>query len=189
MRSITPSRERGVALVETGIVLPLLLMLAIGLAEIGFLVIDQMAIANAAREGARVGAAAGKYTEGSITADTLILRSVEQAACNMEHGRLLSVTIYRADDDGELPSNPSLINVYTAPVSGNLNCSAAGTTSLSCDNGCPWTPSSRRNVDPFDDLGVLVEFEHHPVTGIFPFHSPFTLTDSAVMRIEPNTRG
>ena len=46
-------------LLETAIVIPMLLMLAIGLAEVGFLVIDQMAVANAAREGARVGAAAG----------------------------------------------------------------------------------------------------------------------------------
>ena len=40
----------------------MLLMLAIGLAEVGFLVTDQMAVANAAREGARVGAAAARFT-------------------------------------------------------------------------------------------------------------------------------
>lgn len=182
--------ERGAALFETAIVLPVLLMLAVGLAEVGFLVIDQMAIANAAREGARVGAAAGQYVDSgnpSITADTLILRSVEQAACNLEHGGLISVTIYKSDANGDLPGDTTKINRYEP--SGNLNCTAAGSTSLACDGACNWTPPSRSNVDPFDDVGVLVEFDHEPITGIFPFTSTISLSDRAVMRIEPNTRG
>ena len=61
-RDRSDSRSQGgVTLLETAIVIPMLLMLAIGLAEVGFLVIDHMAVANAAREGARVGAAAGPY--------------------------------------------------------------------------------------------------------------------------------
>ncbi|MCO6501699.1 MAG: pilus assembly protein [Acidimicrobiales bacterium] len=192
MRRLRRSEDKGTALLESALVLPFLIFLAIGLAEIGFLVIDQMAISNAAREGARVGSAAGKYVDTvdpSINADTLILRSVEQAACNLEHGSLKTVTIYRADSAGDLPADPNLINIYEVPTSGNLNCTAAGSTALTCDNGCPWAPASRRNLDPFDDVGVLVEFDHDPITGIFPFTGPVALSDRAVMRIEPNTRG
>jgi hypothetical protein len=165
-------------------------MVAIGLAEVGFLVIDHMAVSNAAREGARVGAAAGPYDAGAIDADTLVLRSVEQAVCHIEHGQVKKVTIYMADADGNLPTNTALLNEYVPPASGTLNCSAAGVTTLTCANGCPWTPPSRDNTPPdLEDLGVMVEFEHQPVIGFFPFTGTMNLSDRAVMRIEPNTRG
>jgi hypothetical protein len=182
--------ERGATLLETAIVIPMLIWLAIGMAEVAFLIIDHMAVANAAREGARVGAAAGPYDPvGPIDADTLILRSVEQAVCHIENGKLERVLIYLAGPDGELPSDIDFINVYDAPVSGVLNCTAAGVTTLTC-NTCPWTPASRDNVPPsLDNLGVQVEFEHTPVLGLFPFTGTMDLADKAVMRVEPNTRG
>jgi hypothetical protein len=185
---LTDRSERGATLLETALVLPMLLLLAIGLAEVAMLVIDEMAVANAAREGARVGSAAGRYTQGSIDADTLILRSVEQAACHIEHGQLLGVTVFEADAAGNLPADPNKINYYEP--SGALNCNAAGVTSLTCQNGCPWVPASRNDKLPTPaNLGVMVEYEHNPVTGLFPFPSTLTLSDRAVMRIEPNTRG
>jgi len=179
--------QRGATLLETAIVIPMLLMLAVGLAEVGFLVIDHMAVANAAREGARVGAAAGTYVNGPITADTLILRSVEQAVCDIENGRVLQVSIYAADDDGDFLD--ARINVYVPPVSGVLNCTSAGSTSFSCIS-CPWPPASRDISPPvLDDIGVLVTFEHTPIIGFFPFTGTFNVSDRAVMRLEPNTRG
>jgi Flp pilus assembly protein TadG len=188
-KSRRSASDRGATLLETAIVLPMLIMIAIGMAEVGFLVTDHMAVANAAREGARVGAAAGQYTSGSITADTLILRSVEQAVCQVENGEVTFVTIYKAGIDGAVPTNVALRNVYRAPVSGILNCSATGTTTFVCVS-CPWTPASRDNLLPVvDDVGVLVEFRHDPVVGFFPFTTSINVSDRAVMRIEPNTRG
>jgi hypothetical protein len=183
--------QRGATLLETAIVIPMLLMLAIGLAEVGFLVIDHMAVANAAREGARVGAAAGPYNDipTSIDADDLILRSVEQAVCDIENGRVTRVSIYLSDADGGF-ANLGKINRYIPPVSGILNCSTSGSTAFSCSNGCPWAPTARDNVPPsLDDIGVMVEFEHNPILGIFPFTGTLGVSDRAVMRIEPNTRG
>lgn len=182
--------QGGATLLETAIMIPLLLMLAIGLAEVGFLVIDHMAVANAAREGARVGAAAGPYEDasGPDDADTLILRSVEQALCHIENGRATRVLIYLADADGGF-ADPGKVNTYDAPASGVLNCTAAGSTSFQC-GGCPWAPAGRDNKPPtLDDIGVLVEFEHNPILGFFPFSGTLDLSDRAVMRIEPDTRG
>lgn len=181
--------QRGATLLETAIVIPMLLMLAIGLAEVGFLVIDHMAVANAAREGARVGAAAGPWVSAPLDADDLILRSVEQALCDIESGRVTQVSIYLADADGGF-ANLGKINTYDPPLSGVLNCSALGFTAFTCSNGCPWVPVGRDNVPPdLDDVGVLVEFEHDPILGLFPFSGTLSLSDRAVMRIEPNTRG
>ena len=197
MKSIRKTRgpksegDRGATLLETAIVLPMLIMLALGMAEIGFLVIDHMAVSNAAREGARVGAAAGQYNDGVNTADTLILRSVEQAVCQLENGEVTFVTIYRANGaDGQVPGNAALKNIYAAPSDGVLNCSATGATTFTCINSCAWAPALRDNTLPgLDDLGVFVQFRHDPVAGLFPFTGPMNVSDKAVMRIEPNTRG
>ena len=185
-----PRDERGVTLLETAIVLPMLLMLAIGLAEVGFLVIDQMAVANAAREGARVGAAAGRYEDvtGTINADDLILRSVEQALCHLENGRAERVKIYLADADGGF-ANMGLINEYVLPPATPLNCTSTGSTAFVCF-ACPWDPTTRDITPPtLDDIGVEIEYKHRPILGFFPFTSILDLSDRAVMRIEPATRG
>ena len=183
--------QRGVTLLETAIVIPILLMLAIGLAEVGFLVIDQMAVSNAAREGARVGAAAARYDDGPITADTLILRSVEQALCHLDNGRPERVLIYPADADGGF-ANPGMINEYRLPPAASLNCTSTGVSSFVCAGTCPgpWIPKTRDNVPPdLVDVGVRIDYNHTPILGFFPFDGVIDLSDRAVMRIEPDTRG
>jgi Flp pilus assembly protein TadG len=47
--------ERGTALVEATLVLPVLLVLFLGIVEVGFLLLAHVQVANAAREGARQG--------------------------------------------------------------------------------------------------------------------------------------
>jgi TadE-like protein len=178
--------EKGASLVEASILLPLLILLAVGLSEVGFLVVDYLTVSNSAREGARTGAAAANFndTATGTDADDLILAAVEESACNLNFGDLEEVRIYKADAAGD-PITGS-INIYSP--TGALACDNAA-TNLGCDNGCPWAPSSRDRVPPtFDDLGVEVIFSHTDVTGIFPFPT-VNWTESAVMQIEPDTRG
>lgn len=173
-------RDRGASLVEVGLILPVLLLLAIGLSEIGFLVIDYLTVSNAAREGARTGAAAADIP----TADALVLDAVEEAACNLRFGDLETVTIFKADGAGD--PIVGAINEYSP--GGALACDAPG-HALSCDNGCPWTAASRDRVPPgLDVLGVEVTFTHNSVTGIFPFPT-VDWGETAVMQIEPDTKG
>lgn len=177
-------KERGASLVEVGLLLPLLLSLAIGLAEVSFLVVDYLTVSNAAREGARTGGAAANFNQGGIDADDLILAAVEESACNLTFGDLEEVRIFKADVNGD-PIAGS-INVYSP--TGAPACDSA-VTNLGCDNGCPWAPSSRDRVPPtFDVLGVEVTFSHADVTGLFPFPT-FNWKETAVMQIEPDTRG
>jgi hypothetical protein len=181
MRSL---RERGASLVEVGIILPILILLAIGLSEIGFLVVDYLTVTNAAREGARTGAAAADFNLGGVDADDLILESVEEAACNLRFGDLEKVVIFKADGVGD-PITGS-INEYSP--TGSLDCDSSS-NALGCDNGCPWAPPGRDRVPPtLDVLGVEVTFSHTSVTGLFPFPT-VDWTETAVMQIEPDTRG
>ena len=179
------ARDRGASLVEVGLILPILILLAIGLSEIGFLVVDYLTVTNAAREGARTGSAAANFDQGGVDADDLILEAVEEAACNLRFGDLEKVRIFLADGLGEPISGA--INEYS-PGGGGLICDSPS-TGLSCDNGCPWLASNRDRVPPdLDVLGVEVTFSHTSVTGLFPFPG-VDWTETAVMQIEPDTRG
>ncbi len=50
-----PAIERGNSVVETALVLPALLILFLGIVEVGFLLLSHVQVANATREGARIG--------------------------------------------------------------------------------------------------------------------------------------
>jgi len=63
-------------ILQIAVYLAILILLAIGLSEVTFLVVDYLTVTNAAREGARVGAAAADYDAGSIDADDLILNRI-----------------------------------------------------------------------------------------------------------------
>lgn len=180
--------DKGATLVEVGIVMPILLLLAVGLSEVGFLMIDHITAANAARSGARTGAAAAD----SAGADDAILEVVEEDACNLRYGDLVKVTIYEADPvDGSMPDpiTSDLVNTYVP--SGPLQCDAIG-HALVCAGppfSCNWDPTTDRdNVPPgFDAIGIEVEFSHTTVTGLFGIFTG-TWADSAVMQLEPDTR-
>lgn len=180
--------DRGASLVEVGLVLPLLIILAIGLSEIGFLVIDYITVTNAARAGARTGAAAAD----SPTADSVILDVVEEAVCNLRFSNVESVTIFKAPADGTvptLPSNDANVWVNNGPLS-SLACDVAGSHGFSMGtNCCNWPSTSRNRIPPnFDTIGIEIVFSHSSVTGIFPFPT-VNWTEIAIMQIEPDTTG
>src|SRR5579859_7007147 len=55
MKRVNEKKQRGTALVEFAIVLPLLLLLVMGIVELGIGLYDKAVITNASREGARAG--------------------------------------------------------------------------------------------------------------------------------------
>jgi Flp pilus assembly protein TadG len=170
--------ERGATLVEATFLIPILLLLAIGLSEVGLTVIDWMAVSNASREGARVGAAAGS----NATSDDLILQVVGQASCAIDNGELTSVRIYKSDLNGDMVSNAE--NVYTL---NSLNC--ATKTASWTTNTFSWPPASRNDkIDNLDILAVEITFDHDSITGFLPLFDG-TWIDKATMRLEPDTRG
>jgi len=178
-------KDRGASLVEVGIVLPVLILLAIGLSEIGFLVIDYITVSNAARAGARTGSAAAN----DPMADDFVLNVVEEAVCNLRFSDIETVTIFKAPADGSVPTLPNLtVNVYRN--GGTLQCGNAGANGFVADtNCCNWKPIDRDRIPPdFDTIGVQIVFRHSSVTGLFPFPT-VDWTETAVMQIEPDTKG
>ncbi|MBN1139000.1 MAG: pilus assembly protein [Anaerolineae bacterium] len=100
-------RDRGQSLVEVALVLPLLVVLLAGLVEVVFFARNYLALLEATREGARIGArGAANYDNGEI--DTLVRQDLSRQGIDLATG-LVDVIIVRAD-----VGPGRVINSYTA---------------------------------------------------------------------------
>lgn len=169
----TTKRERGASVIEMAFIAPLLIILAIGAAELGFAFIDWFDVSAATREGARVGAAAGD----DAAADTLVLAVVNEALTDLPYGEMTEVWIYDAAADGSIIDDINLTNKYEPDGVGGFNCT----------NTCPWSPAMRETNPNLDltRLGVKVFFRHDWVTGFFLWSGSADFQDETVMRLEP----
>ena len=103
LRSLKVRRDEGQDLVEFAMILPVLLLLVLGIIELGFIVFAYDTIANAAREGARTGivpdatesdvrdAVLQRALALNVTADdvTVTLGSTVQVEVTYEHSLLI----------------------------------------------------------------------------------------------------
>jgi Flp pilus assembly protein TadG len=177
----TAARQGGQAMVEFAMMLPLLVVLAVGILEFGMLFKDHVGIHYAAREGARAGAAASR----NPNADCTILRAVSTTMQTMPYDDLQRVRIFRAADDGTCADSPCLEDVYYR----------AGSSST-CLEGwvvdrANWPPDGdpgRRNDPlPTDAIGVTVQFNHTFFLNFVPGTEVTTIAieDTAYNQIEP----
>ncbi len=86
MKARRVRKERGAALVEFAMVMPLLLLLVFGIMEVGWLFAQQVEVRNAAREGARIAAVSTPdITDSSYTGSpdgSFTYHDVVQRACD-----------------------------------------------------------------------------------------------------------
>ncbi len=181
------ARERGAVIVETLIVMPLLLLLVLGGVEVGMIVRDLQTAVAATRSAARVTSSAGD----SRLADYDAIASLQASLSELDPADVVKVTIFRAEGDGAMPaaceggSIDNYCNVYTgAEVFGMT---AADFPGASCAIGSPdhaWCPTSRETDlnDLPDWVGIRVVIRHRSIA---PFLGDRTLTETAVMRLEP----
>jgi hypothetical protein len=182
--------ERGVSLVEAAIALPLVLLLALGVTDFGFMFMDSLDVSGAAREGARVGSAVGDQAD----ADDYILGAVNEATAGLQNSTLRAIWIFKAGPHGEpvdkcvvddSPGYYSCVgttdntNIYDESGSllvGSWNADGRKST---IGSACPTNPGACP-----DRLGVRIVFSHDWVTGFFGLSDgPFT--EDAVFQIEP----
>ncbi|MCL6451435.1 MAG: pilus assembly protein [Acetobacteraceae bacterium] len=92
---------RGQAVVELALLLPVLLLVLLGIAEVGRLVAVDLALQHAAREGARLGATGASDAEitqrvldSAVLLDPALLTvSITPPEASREHGVALTVTV------------------------------------------------------------------------------------------------
>jgi Flp pilus assembly protein TadG len=185
--------ERGAAMVELGVMLMMLAILAFGIVEFGAAWNRKLQVETAARSGARVGSSLGN----TRLADYGLLQAVRSALNDIGLTNVDYVIVFKSTaSDGTIPtgcdsatptSQTGSCNVYTGAYVQNMN-QADFTGTVSCTGTSPdrfWCPVGRQNVQSIgaDYLGVKVRAKYVTITGIF--HSPFAVTASAIMRLEP----
>jgi Flp pilus assembly protein TadG len=173
------ARRQGQAMVEFAMMLPLLLILAVGILEFGMLFKDHVGIHYAAREGARAGAAASRNPD----ADCTNLRAVSTTMQTMPYNDLIRVRIFKANSNGGCDSSCAEDVYYRL-----------GSTS-SCFQGwvvdrANWPPNGnpgrRNNPEPTDALAVTVQFTHKFFFNFVPGAAgTIALEDTAYNQNEP----
>jgi Flp pilus assembly protein TadG len=183
--------ERGASLLEAALVAPLLILLAFGAAEFGFVFLDFLNVSSAAREGARVGSAVGD----AFDADLLILGAIAEATADLDNSTVEAIWIFEANANGDpidncvVDSSPDFYTCAGVPLttniydgSGNLLIGSWNATGRTVTVGlnCPASPA-----DCPDRLGVRVVFTHQYITGFLAFPTgPFA--EDAVFQLEPD---
>jgi hypothetical protein len=193
--------ERGTALIEGAIMLPLFFFMVFGILEFGFAFKDYLTLANGTRDGARTASTAGNQGD----ADYLILQGIQEAMSAMDENSIERIVIFHATgpesavpsacaggtaQTGTAPDFVGACNVYD-PDDFNLAATefdCAGTGSAP-DNF--WCPTDRKvatagTYGPPDYVGVWIRVTYNYITGLFP-GGGLTFDDQTIIRIEPRT--
>ena len=155
------------------LVLPLLVVLLAGLVEVVFFARTYLALLEASREGARIGArGAANYDNGEL--DTLVQQDLARQGIDLTNG-LVDVIIVRADvGPGQVINNYSAVSMHGSGQPVYLSRARVLERLRAGD------PQSRF-------VGVEVYFDHQPVLGlplvsaIFP--DPMLVRTYSIMRM------
>ncbi len=176
-----PGQRQGQAMVEFTLMLPLLLVLAVGILEFGMLFKDHVGIHYASREGARAGAAASR----SHDADCAVLLAVSTTLQTMPFDDLVRVRVFKSNSTGGCDS-PCAENVYIRPT-GTGNTCYQGWVPYGSLTWVPDAIPGRRNQLPDTDaLAVTVQFIHRFFFNYVPGASnTIAIEDTSYNQIEP----
>ena len=190
--------QSGTALLEFAIIFPVLAAMIFGVLEFGFVMRDQITLANASRTAARVESVAGSQIK---TADYQALLAIT-GAIDKEVDHVNWVVIFKPNDNGDMVPQCKAFqpvhdqcNVYTGafinPKSGTLTqdsfgkCQALGDN---VNNDQSWFPETRQDVPDSGGLtstiGVYVQYTHSLITGMYGKSK--TLSTKTVMHFEPH---
>ncbi len=179
-RPDTRSRQRGQALVEFTLILPMFLVILLGAVEFGAAYDHRTAMAYAVREGARVGASLANGGTDPDSVDPTIIAAVQRGLTDpILIENITAIDIFKASTTG-------------TPIGGHINHYDRDGTLI----GAMGWPAASRTPGGGDSIGVLVRYDFHPVTPLAPLMGlfygtdpPYTtlpMSDKAVMRLEPS---
>jgi len=198
-----PARRRlcgdeGAALVEAAFVTPVFLLMLFGVVEFGSAYGDYLSLSNLVQTAARQESVQGN----NIQADWLTIQSVKNANNALPISRVQQIVIFKASGPGTsvpVACKSASQNVGGTSTPGVGSCNRFTSSEWNSATGSSWTcastaiaswcPSLRKVkvADPPDYLGVYIEARHPFITGLFG--SALTLTDTTIIRLEPQRLG
>lgn len=176
-------RDRGASLIESAIVLPLLILLALGTIDLGMLFRHHHSLTSAVRVGVRVGALSGKAED----ADWLIIQSVLEGRSTLDASSIRRIVVFDAiGDDGEMDPGCKTASMPGCNLYVPSHFAMSRSAFLASGASASWPPAGRRAsaFGDTDHVGVWVESDFHYVTGIFGAQR--TVSEVAVMKIDPS---
>ena len=184
--------ERGAAIVEMAIVLPLLMVLVFGIVEYGLLFREKLTVAAAANSAARTGATMGTRAE----ADIAILRALEAGLFDqVDASVLIRVDIFLADPI--TGAKTLTLNRYAYDATDSCKwvpCPDPDPGPAVYGSPSTWGDPANRDttLDPggggLDVLGVEIVYHHTSITNLIPGIDR-DLTEMARVRLEPDVFG
>ncbi len=181
--------ERGQSLPEFCLVLTTLMVMVLGIAELGFAFSNNMSLELATREGARVGAAlvAGKGHPENV--DPQIIAAVERAlrspGSGIELSKIAWIHIYQAKSDGsEGAFNEWRYSAGGGPLVDGQNLDFY-------ESSVGWPATARSATLPPPSIGVSIQYTHDLKTPIGAISSSIFgtsnigMVDRTVMALEP----
>lgn len=185
--------DRGATLIEFVLVVPLLLLLAFGTAEMGLAWVTNNRVEGSTSTAARIGASSGSLAES----DRSVLQSLKSSLPQEQLDRLDRVIIFKPTNaNGGVPSGCIKPVGSTSQVGVSNSCNTyAGATlrsAIPSDLGAAddfWVPTSRRDrlAQSPDYIGVWVRTTHGSKTGTF--FDDMTITKTSIYRIQPDIDG
>jgi Flp pilus assembly protein TadG len=189
--------ERGVAVLETALVVPFLMILAIGIWEFSNGWQNNLAVQASVRAAARTGAGLGN----DRAADFSMLQALKSGLTDFAASDIQRVVIFDASSSATVPATckagtsvAGSCNVYTGAQVNSVTYPSpdfAGTTTTCASPALDryWCPTGRdvSQASP-DYVGVYVKAFSRYQTGYFP-GSGIAIEKTMVMRLEPKVSG
>jgi hypothetical protein len=199
MRRSRRRSERGQSLVEFTLVLPIILVMVLGMIELGFAINHNTSIETATRQGARVGSALVNgerscgmgVTTNSQLVDAQIIAAVEGALVSsgspVDPSQVQSIKIYLANSDGSIGAK---VNTWTYSYHGGPLLPGAAQKLDFVQSSANWDASTRCGAAPAPSVGVAITYTYKFITPLGAIVSLFnsaqiTMTDQTVMAMEP----
>lgn len=184
------SNDRGQALIEFALVLPVVLLLILGLIEFAFAMNSRNTVFFASRDGSML-AAEGGSTAGT---DCVVLDRIERDVVSPARPvRIQKVKIFWSDKNGVQQGTEE--NLYTR--SGSLTCTYGNGTTLTVpyslttgnypeDERCDVLAGCGGSHGNPDNIGITITYQHTWITTMANIGAgSLTFTQTAATRIEP----
>lgn len=176
-------KQSGATLIEAAVAFPLIILMIVGLMEVGLVFKDFLTVSAASREGARIAALAGSHDQ----ADCAVVVGIADLLTPADLDRINRIEIYKA---AEGTGAQGATNIAVRDLSDDpLVCVQPHAPSDGWTISPVNYPATSRQTEVgstnLDIIGVRVIMTRDWVTGFPPFSGSMTIDESTITRVEP----